>query len=408
MTASFFGFAGYAWIVWQQPYWLLLLIPLFIGLFFRYHSHYVQKTHDYLKTYQKERKFLTRIRFALPLACIFFAMVLLVVALGDVTKGYIVVEEQARTHRIFVWVDSSSSMYGFSTELSSITCEKNAEFFPRIYGACRALSRLIGEVERFSLNKEYDKGEDLIGIGQFARDSYVVAYPSQDYGRLRERVRNMQFLSQGILGIHTNIHLAMWDLYLMALDRNLRNANRITHINGKELRLLAKSLEPEGIRSSYMPPRELIQKLSLIREELRDTVFIFITDALVGQMDLVLNVSPYSLKRQMELAAFLELPVFYLSVEDYHPELKRMARLTGFGPPDGDHHGDFLIVRRERDFAHIEELIERILKARFNMITTRSVERRESYGELCVQLALIFSTCGLVLRHTLARSLTDV
>lgn len=403
-----FALITHGHIILQQPYWLLLLIPLPLGLFFRSRPYYVQKTHDYLNVCQGEKKFLTRVRFSLPLSCIFFAMILIVAALGDATKRYVMIEESARIHRIFVWVDSSSSMYGFRTTLPSITCEKNAEFFPRIHGACRAMFRLIADVEQFSLKKEHAMGEHLIGIGQFARDSYVIAYPSQDYSRLREKVRNMQFLSGGVLGINTNIHLAMWDLYLMALDRNLRNNNGATHLSGKELRLLAKSLEPEGIHISYTPPQELAQKLSLIKEELRDTVLIFITDALVGQMDGVMNVPPYSLKKQMQLAAFLELPVFYLSVEDYHSELKRLARLTGFGPADGGNHGDFLIVRRDRDFAHIEELVGRILEARFNMTVTRPVERRESYGELCVLLGLIFFVLGLVLRHTIARSLTDI
>jgi hypothetical protein len=259
------------------------------------------------------------------------------------------------------------------------------------------------------LKKDHGEREDLIGIGQFATHSYVIAYPSQDYNRLREKVRNMQFLSQGILGMYTNIHLAMWDLYLMAFDRNLRSDSKmVTHLSGKELRLLARSLEPESARSSYTPPQELIKKFSLIKEEFHDTVFIIITDALEAQMDLVMNRPPYSLKKQMQLAALLEIPVFYLSVYDYHRELKQLARLTGFGPSEGGNRGDFLIVRQERDFAHIENLVGRILAARFNMTTSRQTERRESYCELCVRLALIFSVLGLVLRKTVARSLTDI
>lgn len=395
-------------IIWQEPYWLLLLIPLFLGLFFRCRRYYLQKTHDYLKTYQGERKLFTRVRFSLPLLCVFLAMILIVFALADVTKGYVFVEEKARMHRILVWVDSSSSMYGFTTPLSSITCRNNAELFPRIYATCRAISRLIDDVERFSLKKEQDKGGDLIGIGQFATYSYVVAYPSQDYSRLRGKVQQMDFLSRGILGIYTNIHLAMWDLYLMALDRNLRSDNSMTHLNGKELRLLAKSLEPGSASSAYAPPQELLKKFSLIKEELRDTIFIVITDALVTQMDLVMNKLPYSLKKEMQLAALLELPVLYLSVDEYHPELKRLARLTGFGPADGPQRGDFFVVRREHDFVHIEELVERIIGARFTMTVSHSVERRESYGELCVQAALIFCGLGLLLQKTVARSLTDI
>ena len=403
-----FAFITHGRIVWQQPYWLLLLIPLFVGLFFRSRTYYLQKTHDYLNAYQGERRFWIRLRFSLPFLCVFVAMILLVIALGDVTKGYVFVEEKARTHRIFVWVDSSSSMYGFSTSLPSITCENNAELFPRIHGACRAVSRLITDVERFSLKKEQGKGEDLIGIGQFATHSYVIAYPSQDYTRLKGKVRHMQFLSKGILGIYTNIHLAMWDLYLMALDRNLHNNNGMTHLDGKELRLLAKSLEPGSISSAYIFPQELRSKFSLIKEELKDTIFVVITDALAAQVDLVMNKPPYSLKKEMQLAAFLELPVFYLSVDEYHLELKRLARLTGFGPADGKYRGDFLIVRRERDFVQIEDMIGHILEARFAMTISDSVDRRESYSELCVKVALILFGLGLFLQKTVARSLTDI
>ncbi|TSC68929.1 MAG: hypothetical protein G01um101466_253, partial [Parcubacteria group bacterium Gr01-1014_66] len=110
---TLFGSTMYGWIMWQQPYWLLLLILLFIGLFFRSRAYHIQKTHDYLNAYPGKNRFWTYICFRLPLWCMFVAMMLIVAALGDATRGYTVVEEKSRAHRIFVWVDSSSSMYEF-------------------------------------------------------------------------------------------------------------------------------------------------------------------------------------------------------------------------------------------------------------------------------------------------------
>ncbi len=399
-------YAKEGWIALQQPIWLLLLIPLLLGCWFRFRAYHLAQAH-YAQAKKEKRRWQTRVRFSLPPFCMFVCMAALVGALADITRRFVFAEEEVSTQRFFVNVDASSSMYGFHTPLRSITCAKNAELFPRIHSACRAVSQLISGVERFASSKQNEQEKDTIGIGQFATYSYVIAYPTQDYDRLREKVRQMEFKSD-VLGIFTNMHLAMWDMYLMALDRNLRHVGTPTHINGKELRLLAASLAPDSALAQYLPPRELKERLLLIKEELRDTVFVFITDALVTQIDRVMNMAPFSLVKQMQLAAFLEIPVFFLSTDEYHAEMKRLARLTGFGPAGGSYRGDFMVVRREHDFVHIEELIRTIMEARFRMTVSRMVERRESYAEWCIVTALIFAGLGILLKKTIARSLTDI
>lgn len=391
------------WIEWQQPYWLLALIPLMIGFVIRRNRTFMLKKIAHLD-------FGTRgvgswLRFSMPRVMAWMALVALILALGDVTRGYEYVSEQASRHRIFVWVDSSSSMRNFSGfGLSSITCTKNFENFPRIKGACRAVIYLIEAVRQFASQKKNVLEHDLISIGQFGAYSYVVAYPSYDYDRLRGQVASMEFKSDA-LGIYTNIHLAMWDMYLMALDRNLRGGAGNIRLSGNELRMLAKSLAPEG-EVQYVVPREIRDKLIAIRRELRDTVFVIITDAHRSQIDDVMDYPPYSLRKQMQLAAFLELPVIYLSVDEFHQEMKRLARLTGFGPPDAKSRGDYLMVRHDNDFAHIEELVAGILETRFSMKVSHSVERRESYAEWFAGAALCFAALALVLRYTIARTLT--
>lgn len=393
---------------WQNPWWLILLVPLFVGLFFRHHSASLMKAYAHLVIKGKWRWIRTQIRFGSPLFFAFLMMLSIVAAAVDFTRAHTVISEKKSRQRIFSWADSSSSMYDFSTPLDSITCEKNAKFFPKIQGVCRALYRLIDDISVSAAKKTDLLEKDLISIGQFATYSYVIAYPSSDYPRLREKVDKMEFKSRDILGIYTNIHLGMWDMYLMALDRNLRQESGFTPLSGKELKLLASSVAPGGLSREYVPPRELKEKLLLIRNELRDTVFTFITDALKYQMDQAMDKSPYSLYKQMQLAAFLEVSVVFISTDDFHPELKRLSRLTGFGPPGGKYHGDFLVVKRERDFQNISEIISNILQARSSMTVPVQVQHRESYTEWLIVAALTFCVIMVFLQKTRARSLTDI
>lgn len=396
------------WLEWREPYWLLLLIPIFLGFFFRYSPYYIQKAHQHLKSRGRIR---TKIRFAPPLFFAFLMMLSMTFAAADVTRGYVAAVGKLAVHRIFVWVDSSSSMRWVTTARvshGSIKCgSPHVRFYLRIHGACRALERLIDEVSRNAEKKKSFTERDLVGIGQFALNSYVISYPSNDYRRLQEKVKNMEFVSSD-LGIFTNVHLGVWDMYLMALERNLRQGSGYADLSGKELRRLASSLAPGGSEKEYEPPRELREKLLKIREELRDTVFIIITDATLGQMDATLGAGPTSLRKQLQLAAFLGLPMFFFSTDEFHIELKRLTRLTGFGPAGGPYRGDFLTVKKEQDLYNIGEAVSNMLQSRFTLTTPSREERRESYSEWLVLAALTFGAVAVILQKTVARSLTDL
>lgn len=256
------------WFEWTSPWWLLLIILIIAGFFLRHHKYYLAAIYSYLYTGTEKGRIWTKIRFALP--SFFTALLLLsiVLALVDFTRAYVSVKEEFGTHRIFVALDASSSMYNFTSPHDSITCKTTAYVYPRIHGGCRALYRLVDEVEKFSLGKDSSNLKDLIGIDQFAKNSYVISYLTSDYNKLRKRIDDLEWKST-FLGINTNIHLGMWDMYLMALERNLRRGS-FTHLTGKELRALTETLNPKS-SFNFRPPESIKEKLEKIKKEFKDT-----------------------------------------------------------------------------------------------------------------------------------------
>ena len=405
----------YSWFrfEWQNPLCLLLIIPLLIGWWWMRRPHYVQKAHTHLAPLCLEmntgmRRFMRAIRFESPNFFRFLVVLLLMMAMVDVTRTYELVQDQAGTHRIFLIWDSSSSTYGFRQSLfPSITCSTTGKFFPRIHGICRAAYRVIDEVEHFAMAKA-QTSQDLLALVQFASHSYVISYPTNDYMGFRKRIDDMELYLQGILGIGTDMHLAIWDSYLMAFERNIEKKSGFTYLSGQDIRSLAMALAPGDTSSRLALPHDLREKLERVREELRDTVFIVLTDAVVQFLaSRVEQGLPYSIRRQMQLAEFLHVPFFYLSTDEFYPELKRLAQLTGSGPPNGPNRGDFLMVKKDGDYAQMSEIVSTILKTRFSQKMAVNVIRRESYAEWCVAAALFLFVMSLWWNKHIARSLTD-
>lgn len=389
----------------ENPLWLLLLIPLVLGLIFRYRSFYFTKVVFYLSP-KREGGILRKIRLALPSFFSFLLLLFVVAALVDMGRGYFALSEKQAPQRIFATLDSSSSMYNFNTLGPPITCKDGASLYPRIEGACRAVHNLIKKVEDFGTTKQNKGGANLIAITQFATNSFVISYLTDDYEVLRRKFNEMGWRSPVVLGIYTNIHEATWDLFRLALSRNTEPGTTFTYLDGKEFKLLGEALSPRA-SVDFAPPALIEEKLKKIRGELRDTVFILVTDAVGHQMDKVLNTGPQSLKKLMQLAAFLELQVFFISTDEFHLELKQLARLTGFGEEGGKHRGDFLVVKQGDDFKSMTELVDDILRARFSLTTTEKTWRRESYSEWFIALSLLFALLVVVSRLITSRSLTN-
>ncbi|MDO8591146.1 MAG: VWA domain-containing protein [bacterium] len=394
----------------EHPWWLILLIPLVIGIGVRISSTYFLKAHShiapiFLRKWHRLRKIGRRIALALPIWIKVLTLILIITALVDVTRGYVIVLGQKVTQRIIVNLDVSSSMYGFGSPLSTITCKQNSILFPRIRGACRALYRLVDDVEKETRGEV--RPRVTLSLLQFASRSAVVSYPTTDYVRFREKVDRLEFKDHG-LGASTSMHLALWDMFLMALERNRKKDSGFTNLTGYDLQKIYAALAPGPRTSPLYIPQDLAKKLSQIKIEMRDTVFMVPTDAVVFYLQFKMDSQHPSIRRLMQLAEFLEIPVYFLSTDEHYPDLQRLARRTGFGPLGGPHRGEFLMVRKEQDEYLIEGLVTKILASRFNITIPTYETRRESYTDLMLELALTLAVFGVLWKKFVARSLTDL
>lgn len=419
--------------------WAWLLVPIALGLFWRVRSGYITK----VSVRVRQNSAGSFLRAFFPVGSAVCGLVLLVAALADITRGYAVVEEYLALNRIFVAIDNSSSMYDFKSNLTTeIHCaDKNLrEIYPRIFGACRALHRLVDETEKHA-NRKRDSEMDRIAFIRFALYSFGQVPPTSDYAHLRRSIEGMNWRVREALGIQTEIHLALWDMYRLALERNRRKESGLAPVSFDDMMALARALAPEMPKVSYnpgdpgttsvspSPPQRPDASFSLphrwrdttgsdgtpvpglatrIKEEFRDTVFIFITDAAMGQLEKAINASPVSLRKMLDLASIIELPVYFVSTDEPNAVYKRMARKTGFTLDGKDYHGDFLVANRDEGYANLEALIADILEVRFGRTVKVQTERRVSYAGPLALASLTFFVLGVFFRQTVSRSLTDI
>ncbi len=417
------------WFFGGDMRWALLLIPLALGVFFsffrNYSAGYIKKV--YARMAQDSAKF--RLRGVLPGFFAILGLLVVVAALMDFTRGYAEVEEHQTVNRIFVAIDNSSSMYDFKYQLESIYCaDRNLrEAYPRIYGACAALHRIVNETEAHA-KRAGGTGKDHIALVRFALNSYLQFPLSSDYARFRRVIEEFNWREQLIRSasstgaqkdIYTEIHLALWDLYRLALERNRAPNSGFAHLSLEDMKILARALEPEtGNQPFSLPSRFKDTRggdgallpgfASRLKEELRDTVFIFITDANEGQLEQRVDSPPVSLRKMLEFAGLIELPVYFVSTDEANDIYKRMARKTGFLLGGKDYRGDFFVANRDLGYAHLETLVGNILQVRFGRTITVRTDRRISYAAPLSFIALTCFVLAVFFRETTSRSLTNV
>lgn len=411
----------------EAPYWLLLFIPLLIG------AVWSTRGDRYLLKSMRIRGKLTQTSFRPALPRIFFILALscIIVALSDPTRRFTSVKDDLTVNRIFVAIDNSSSMYNFESK-SNINYEGDIDVddveskpkyppirctdtnlkdkYPRIYVACSALHRILDDVEAFVRKKGNNNQVDRVGLIRWASYSKVQAYPTSDFVGLRAKIDKMNWRDEDNLYIFTEIHLGLWDLFLMAFRRNRDPDGGLVYLNKQDMDALASALKPEGKNVSFSPPHTLKDKFEQLKNELRDTFFIIITDASEGQLESRFDKDPISFKKMAEFAALLELPIYIISTELANPQFKKLMLKTGFGPADGKYRGDFFVVKQGGGdgLNSIETLISTILAVRFGRTVSIAVERRESYAWNLIFIALTFLIFGSFLKETLSRSLTEV
>ena len=372
---------------------LPLLLLVLIGLIGRVHKQGVQKAWSG----KSESNLYSRFRIFLPRLCFFLGIAAAMGALADITRTYVVVSDKYATNRLYIDIDNSSSMYNFKGSSEPIRCiDKGLKHdFPRIFAACRAIFYIVDAIEAYA-KKKGEGSQDQIGLLRFGLHSFVEIYGTTDYERVRKRTRELNWRDPRT-DIYTEIHLALWDLFQVALQRNFRGEKGMVALDEEDRLILARSLYPEGQNIRYKVPRKLQQKFEAMRVDLRDTAFIFITDAHEGQFDQRLDKAPLSLVKMMQLAEFLELPVYVISINADHEVVRKLAQRTGFGPLGGDSRGAFHLIKGEKNFEDIDLIVEKILKTRFRVVSTSNQLRRESYTTHLTVLATCLVFFGLVL-----------
>lgn len=348
------------------------------------------------------------VRMTLPGLCYFLATCVIVFALGDVTRRYVTDVVTYAFNRLYITLDNSSSMYGFSGD-GPIYCEdRNLKYsFPRIWGACRINSRIIDATEVHSKKRD-DGRRDQLGFLRFARNSFVGTYGTTDYDRARTWLKELNWRDREKMGVHTEIHLALWDMWQVALQRNFRHADGFTSLDERDRAMLLKAFAAEGSDISavrFQPPRALVPKLESLKSDLRDTAFIIVTDAHEGQFDSRLNASPVSLTKMMKMAEYLEMPVYVISMNIDHAFVRKLAERTGHGPHGGADRGAFYLLKGEKNYEDVDAVVDKILSTRFRTVAKQTT-RREGYTPMLGGLAALLVFLGVLAELTVGRSLT--
>lgn len=394
-SAFLFGFEIGTWPA------LLLLVPIALG------SVGVGRSRAITKAWNESGESSPRSRFRvlLPRFCCLIGLVFVVFALADISRRFVVVENRYAMNRLYLSLDNSGSMWNWydpreRNERRNIPIRcvdrdiKNQ--YPRIWNACRAVARIVDATEEYAKKKSAGERKDIIGLLRFGLYSFVEIYGTSDYDRVRRAMEKLDWRDPRI-DIYTEIHLALWDMFQVALQRNFRRGENVTFLDDKDRLMLIRSLYPEGLDVRYHPPRLLEPKLIALRKDLRDTAFIIISDAQEGQFEARLDKTPVSLVKMMQLAEFLEMPVYIISIWADNEIVRKLVGRTGHGPIGGKDRGEFYLLKGEKNFAHMDEIVNEILSSRFRVVATQNELRKESYTSYFAGIALLFICIGMFL-----------
>jgi hypothetical protein len=419
----------------SHPEWLLLLSVVLVELLFRGRRYALQKAHlhvepEYLTFRERLRQWQSRIRFMLPTVFKTLTYLSVILALAEITHGYFWTEEKLETPNILLLVDSSGSMFERKTlnvypRVKPITClaEEEMELYPRMKGMCRALKKFVDMTEAAALSP-YQKKKPLISLMAFARDPAVILFPSTDYRRLRDQVERFEW-SPELLGGDTNIHIALYAalsnlIFRYASESNIPSpstnsalilptdatflpspgseqvlwASRESIFTEDEMNLLRKALRPQS--GHFVLPPELSKKMSSIQPKIQEWTLLIFTDAVYDDLKSFETRNP-SLWKLLEFAAYLKLPVYFISTENFLARLKLAAQETG---------GDFLLVRKDDPLVNMEQAVKEIFEKHLTRFTTIQIPKRASYSRWCILAGFVFFLCWGIAEYTFARSLT--
>lgn len=386
------------------PWWLLLLPLVLIEIFFRRHQYALQKAHThveprYVAFHERLTQMRSQVRFTLPTVFKALTYISIVLALAEITRGYVWTEEKLETPNVLLLVDSSGSMFQgrdsyASTGAKPITCLSVEEMiqYPRMKGMCRALKKFADMSEEIA-HSSHQKKKPLVSLMIFARDPAIVLFPTTDYGRLQDQIEHFEW-SADLLGGDTNIHIAFYAALVNLIFRYAPETDTPRVFTEEEIKLLRKSLRPQS--GHFIPPPELNRKIINISPRIQEWTILILTDAVYDDLKSFETFDP-SFWKLLEFAAYLRLPVYFISTENFLAQLKLAAQKTG---------GDFFLARRDDPLVNIEQIVKEIFEKHLQRTTTVQIQKHESYSWGCTLAGLIFFLSWLTAEYTFARSLT--
>lgn len=398
----------------RLPWAILLLIPPLLALFLR-----APPRSSLPKALSRGDTDDGRIRIWVLRAAIFSALLSMVAASLDITRAYVLERKVHLKNRVIAAVDVSGSMfirgtyrgnvsgwggfeYGSGTAPVVKCSDEILEFtFPRIFGACRLLRRTIDRIEAHG-KATGDESKHEFGLMRFADNTAIDHYPTSDLSRARRTLESIDWMKTNGIGAGTSLHYAVWALMSVALERNRSGRDGATILTDEEILTLERSLAPDQGADGYLPPDEIRPKLDKIKEELRDTALVVVTDA--DGIESTINIYPYSIAKMLRLARYLEVPYHFISIAADAPTLKGYALETGtIAAPGG-----FMVVPNEDSLAGMEVMLDGMLATRLARAEMRGVEVRKSFAPLFAQLALGCILLAIFMRETsFARSFTQ-
>lgn len=387
--------------------------------------------------------FVTRLRAYLPLACLFATVTALGLGFAGLRGGFVQTITEESSSRLIVTQDQSGSMYNVSDgrplhclfrgeaetaehysghdltesepprtgerkkdlELEGLWA-KNSSIVSlpqnaRIEGACVALETLLyGLEERTERSKGSVRHE--VAFLRFADTSVLQEPFTTDYAHLRKLISEHNWRDAGAeVGSSTNLHLALYDMFLVALRRHIDAEPGVTPIPEAVVEeLLGSALaDPKDTGEIEQLVKRFPELFRKLGDELADTSLVVITDATGG---ITWSNTP-SAEKLFHLARIFHMPVYVISTEVDDVLFRQAVEATG----TPEHPGGFFVTNKLGDYQSMKDDMQLILDRALARKQAYVREHRESYSDWCFGAAFFFLSLAFFLKEgPLGRSLT--
>lgn len=350
----------------NQPYFLLLLLLPAAFLFYRSRRYYLR--HAYVKSLTEAKpdvhnKFIQAV-------CMGLGWFMLVLAAANFLWGMTVVERRQPVHKYILINDGSGSMVDPRKERGV------GKRLDPVYKGNKALLDM--------LDKRKDGSRDLVGAIVFSNDAFVVSYMVDEPQFVAKKLSFVNYNAPP-MALGTQLENALWAGIDMILSNEKETSSDLNSIR----------LKMFGVDTDYKKEdiQTTLEKYRLIAQH--SCVIIF-TD---GEFDQPQG-SPnrMSVYKQLRLCKDLGIKVYVISVETIDSFVQRYTKDTG----------GFSVIFRDFDEDKFRKAYESVVESQTQeeIVTEHQVDK--SLASLMAAISLGFLSVGLLLRLTIDRNFTEV